>query len=287
MSQSLTVACVQNCAGAEIAPNLEECAELTKGAARDGAQLVCLPEYFSSCEIRDNLLLGRPFPEDEHPALPLFSGLAKEHGIWILLGSLAIGSGEEKFANRSYLLDAEGAIVARYDKIHLFDVNLPNGEIYVESGTVRPGDQAVLAATPWGPLGLTICYDLRFAALYRGLAQAGAKMLAIPAAFTKTTGEAHWHVLQRARAIETGCFVFAPSQFGLHAGNRACYGHSLIVDPWGHVLAEGDGETASYVMAEVDLAKVQEARDMIPSLSHDRDFTLAAEGPVKQAAVGS
>ncbi len=287
MSQTFTVACVQNCAGAEIEPNLQETAELTAQAARDGANLVCLPEYFSSCEIRDNLLLGRPFPEVEHPALPLFKGLARDHGISILLGSLAIGTADKKFANTSFLLNAEGAVVARYRKIHLFDVNLPDGEIYVESGTVAPGDEAVLAATPWGPLGLSICYDLRFAALYRALAQAGAKMLAIPAAFTKTTGEAHWHILQRARAIETGCYVFAPSQFGLHAGNRACYGHSLIVDPWGRILAEADGESASYIMAEVDLTKADEARRMIPALTHDRDFILEGPAPAKRAAVGS
>ena len=264
---------------------MEESAELTLQAANEGADLICLPEYFASLEINGNLLLGRPLPEEGHPALDLFSGLAKDQGVAILLGSLAIQTEDGKIANRSFMIDRGGDITARYDKIHLFDVDLPNGESYLESGTVRPGERAVLAPTPWGPLGLTICYDIRFAALYRRLAQAGAKMLAAPAAFTKTTGEAHWHVLQRARAIENGAFVFSPSQYGVHAGGRECYGHSVIIDPWGRVLADG-GEEAGYVIAEVDLAEADKARSMIAALQHDRDFALVEESPLREVAAG-
>lgn len=284
MSQTFKVACVQNCAGPALAPNLEETAAACRAAAQDGAALICLPEYFGSLDLRGKLLLGNPLPEDSHPALTLFRGLAAELGVHILLGSLAIETGGDRFSNRSYLIDAAGAIVARYNKIHLFDVDLPGGESYQESGTVAPGDRAVLAPTPWGPLGLSICYDLRFAQLYRSLAKAGAKMLAIPAAFTKTTGEAHWHVLLRARAIETGSFVFAPSQYGVHAEDRACYGHSLIVDPWGRVLADG-GEGPGFVIAEVDLAEADKARAMIAALRHDRDFSL--EDAPRPAAAAS
>jgi predicted amidohydrolase len=185
--------------------------------------------------------------------------------------------------NRSLLIDAAGAIVARYDKIHLFDVDLDGGESYRESATVQPGDRPVLAPTPWGLMGLSICYDLRFAYLYRALAQAGALYLAIPAAFTYTTGSAHWHVLVRARAIETGCFVFAANQGGTHAEGKRTWGHSLIVDPWGRVLADG-GEAVGFVTAEIDPAKVEEARSMVPALRHDRDIarpslpSLAAAG---------
>jgi deaminated glutathione amidase len=171
--------------------------------------------------------------------------------------------------------------VARYNKLHLFDVELKQGEKYNESATVEPGDRAVIAATPWGAIGITVCYDMRFAYLYRALAQAGASMLSIPSAFTKTTGKAHWHTLLRARAIETGAYVLAPAQCGQHAGGRKTYGHSLIVDPWGEVLADG-GETPGYVMAELDMQKVADARRMIPSLEHDRPFT--GPGPASRLA---
>ncbi|MEM7171675.1 MAG: carbon-nitrogen hydrolase family protein [Pseudomonadota bacterium] len=276
MTNNLTVACIQNCATPHIEENLAECEKLSRAASADGAELICLPEYFSSLDIRDNLLLGNPYKEEKHPALPLFKSLAQELNAMILLGSLAIDMGQDKFSNRSFLINQDGNIVTCYDKIHLFDVNLPGGETYLESGTVCPGERAVLANTPWGSLGLSICYDLRFAQLYRSLAQAGATMLAVPAAFTKTTGEAHWHVLLRARAIETGAFVFAPSQYGEHAGGRACYGHSLIVDPWGRILADA-GEDAGYAIATIDLDEVSKARSMIAALKHDRDFAPPAQ----------
>ena len=274
-SGKFRVACIQNCAGTETAPNLAECAGFVREAAGRGAALVILPEYFTGLDIRDDLLIPEAFSEEAHPALPLFSGLAREHRAWLLLGSLAIEAGDGKITNRSYLIDPAGTTVARYDKIHLFDVDLEGGESYRESATIAPGASAVVADLPWGRIGLSICYDLRFPQLYRALAKAGADFLTVPAAFTKTTGEVHWEVLLRARAIETGCFVFAPCQSGVHAGGRATYGHSLIVDPWGAVIADG-GEDPGVVVADVDPAAVAKARGMIPALRHDRDFRLAA-----------
>lgn len=275
MNNKFHVACIQNCADDDLDKNLREVTALVRSAREAGAELICLPENFTLIEVNDTRLLERAFTEETHPALPHFSDLAGTLGAWILLGSLAIKLPSGKVNNRSYLLNACGNIVARYDKLHLFDVDLKAGESYRESNTVEPGDRAVLAKTPWGLLGLTVCYDLRFAYFYRALAQAGAAFLSIPAAFTRTTGQAHWHVLQRARAIETGCYVFAPGQCGVRASGRATYGHSLIIDPWGRVLADG-GEAPGFILAEVDPAKVEEARRMIPALTHDRRFT----GPV-------
>ena len=199
---------------------------------------------------------------------------ARETGAWFLLGSIHVRvPGEEQIRNRSYLIDSAGGIVASYDKIHMFDVQLAGGESYRESSTFRPGETSVLAETPWGVLGMTICYDLRFPYLYRDLAHAGATMLAIPSSFTVPTGQAHWHALMRARAIETGCFVFAPAQVGTHKGsNRKTYGHSVAVAPWGEVLADAGGEKAGFVVADIDLGKVAEARKMVPSLTHDRNY---------------
>jgi predicted amidohydrolase len=276
------VACVQNCAGTETEPNLEDCADLVREAVGEGADFVLLPEYFTGLDIQGHILIPEAFAEADHPALPLFAGLAQEHRAWILLGSLAIALDDGSIANRSYLLDPSGGIAARYDKIHLFDVDLPGGESYRESETIAPGACAVVADLPWGRLGLSICYDLRFAHLYRALAKAGADFLTVPAAFTKTTGQAHWHVLLRARAIETGCYVFAPCQYGVHAGDRATFGHSLIVDPWGQVLADG-GEDRGVVVAEVDPAAVARARAMIPALTHDRPFDLAESGALARS----
>ncbi len=276
------VACVQNCAGTETDPNLKDCVELVREAAGRGAAFILLPEYFTGLDIQGQILIPEAFAEADHPALPLFAGLAQDHRAWILLGSLAITLEGGAIANRSYLLDPDGAIAARYDKIHLFDVDLAGGESYRESATIAPGTCATVADLPWGRVGLSICYDLRFAQLYRALAKAGADFLTVPAAFTKTTGQAHWHVLLRARAIETGCFVFAPCQYGVHAGGRATYGHSLIVDPWGQVLADG-GEERGVVVAEVDPAAVVRARAMIPALLHDRAFDLTEPGALARA----
>jgi deaminated glutathione amidase len=274
-------ACVQMTAGPEVDPNLDAAAALIREAAASGAKFVFTPENTSIIEPNRELALAKSFSEDEHPGLPHFSALAKELGIWLLIGSMPIRVEPERLANRSFLIDDQGRVITHYDKIHLFDVDLPNGEVYRESERIRPGAQAMLAPTPWGGLGMTVCYDLRFPQLYRGLAQAGATMLSIPAAFTVPTGEAHWHVLLRARAIETGAYVFAPAQCGEHAGARRTYGHSLIVAPWGEILAEA-GDRPGTISAEIDFSKVAAARSMIPSLRHDRDYVRPQ--PILRAA---
>ena len=266
------VACIQNCADDDLAENITLATELVRAAREAGADLICLPENFSLIQVNDARLLAQAHTEESHPAIPHFRDLSRALGAWILMGSLAIKHASGKINNRSYLLDNSGRVIASYNKLHLFDVNLKAGESYRESATVEPGDRAVVAATPWGGIGLSVCYDLRFAYLYRALAQAGAWYLSIPAAFTRTTGQAHWHVLQRARAIETGSYVFAPGQCGIRRSGRATYGHSLIVDPWGRILADG-GDESGFVIAEVDSARVEEARRMIPALQHDRGFT--------------
>jgi predicted amidohydrolase len=272
MNQQFKIACIQSNAGPDILPNIQDVDRLIRSARAAGAEFVTTSENFTCIEFGPERSLAKAVAESEHPAIPHFTALAKELGCWILMGSLTIKLSPSKVNNRSYLVDPNGRIVARYNKLHLFDVQLKAGETYRESATVEPGDRAVLAALPWGPLGMTICYDLRFAYLYRALAQAGAKFLTIPAAFTKTTGKAHWHTLVRARAIETGCYVFAAAQCGQHAGGRKTYGHALIVDPWGEILADA-GEAPGFIMAEVDAAKVEDARRMIPALEHDRPFT--------------
>lgn len=287
MSERITVACIQNCATPDLAANIAETAAMTREAAAKGARFICLPEYFSALDVENGRLKIPSFPEDRHPALPAFRALADELDAWLLLGSLPIDAGSDdagggKALNRGYLLDADGRIAARYDKVHLFDVDLAGGESYRESATIAPGCEAVTAALPWTTLGLSICYDLRFPQLYRALAQAGAEILAVPAAFTKTTGEAHWHILNRARAIENGAFVVAPCQCGVHAGGAATYGHSLIVDPWGEVLADG-GEETGFVMAELDLEQVTRARHMIPAWQDNRDFTVIQVEPLRLA----
>ncbi len=281
--KTFKVALIQNCAARDFEPSLAEAETLTRAAAKDGADLIMATEMVAMFEPDPAAVLRKALPEDKDPGLARFRDLARETGKWIMAGSMLIKeAGSDKVVNRAYMLDPKGGIVARYDKIHLFDVDLKGGETYRESDTVRGGDRAVLAPTPWGLVGMSICYDLRFAYLYRALAQAGASFLTIPAAFTYTTGKAHWHILVRARAIETGCFVFAPCQSGTHAEGRRTYGHSLVVDPWGEVLADG-GEEEGFVTAVIDPAKVEEARRMIPALRHDRAFTAPAP-PAKAAA---
>jgi predicted amidohydrolase len=265
------VACVQTTSEREVAPNLAAVAEQVRAARAAGAELILTPENVAMMEPRTQLVRDKAQAEDGHPALAAFRDLAAETGAWLLVGSLAIRSEGDKLANRSFLIDAGGRVAARYDKIHLFDVDIGDGQTYRESANFAYGPAARVAETPWGRLGMTVCYDLRFPHLYRALAKAGADFIAVPAAFTRTTGEAHWHVLVRARAIETGCYVFAPAQCGTHAEGRQTYGHSLIVDPWGRVLADG-GEMPGFVLAEIDPARVAEVRRMIPALAHDRPF---------------
>lgn len=271
MTDRFSVACVQTNSGREVLPNIAAAGRLVRDARKAGADLILLPENVAMLEPNDQLLQQKALTEHQHPAVAGFAELARETGAWLLVGSLAVRMSSDKVANRSVLMDPAGNIVARYDKIHLFDVDLNEKESYRESARIAPGAQAVVATTPWGGLGMTICYDLRFPHLYRSLANRGADFLAVPAAFTRVTGRAHWHVLQRARAIENGCYVFAPAQCGDHAEGRQTYGHSLIINPWGEVLADG-GEDVGFILAEVDSALVTEARRKIPSLSHDRPF---------------
>ncbi|WP_119462432.1 carbon-nitrogen hydrolase family protein [Rhodospirillaceae bacterium SYSU D60014] len=286
MNGSFTVACVQNCAERDMAPSIAAVTDLIRGAAAAGATLIVLPEMVTMIEPQNALVLEKAVPEAADPGLAAFRDLARETGAWILVGSLLLKeSGRSRVVNRSFLLDGEGAIVARYDKLHLFDIDLEEGESYRESATVQPGDRAVLAPTPWGLLGMSVCYDVRFAYLYRALAQAGASFLSIPAAFTYTTGKAHWHVLVRARAIETGSYVFAATQSGTHAEGRRTFGHSLIVDPWGEVLADA-GSDVGFITAEIDPAKVAAARSMIPALRHDRRFA-EPDAPVVERVAGA
>jgi deaminated glutathione amidase len=224
-------------------------------------------------EVKRERLFAALAPEESDASLAAFRDLARRLGIFVHVGSLAIKVGAEKAANRSFLIDRNGDIVARYDKIHMFDVDLAGGESYRESRNYRPGEIAVSCDLPWGRLGLTVCYDLRFPALYRALAEAGSSFLAIPSAFTRQTGEAHWHVLNRARAIENCAFVLAAAQGGRHENGRETYGHSLVVDPWGRVIAEG-GTDPGVVLAKIDPAEVTAARAKIPSLQHGRRFEV-------------
>ena len=270
MAQTFKVALVQNRAGADMDANIAECSELVRQAHDQGADLICLPEMFSCLYASDGSYDAGPYPEESHPALRHFSNLAASLGTWIQPGSVAVEVPTKKLRNRAVMFDPTGALVAQYDKVHMFDVDLADGESYRESEIFESGDEAVLAPTPWGLVGLTVCYDLRFAYLYRSLAQAGASYLTVPAAFMRTTGKAHWHVLLRSRAIETGCYVFAACQWGAH-GDAVTYGHSLVVTPWGEVIADG-GESGGVVIADVDPAKVDEARAMVPALRHDRSL---------------
>jgi predicted amidohydrolase len=266
-------ACIQNTATRDIAANITWVCERIGEAVTAGATFVTLPETVGLIEPDNDKIPDNCFEEDRDAGLAAFRAAAREFETWILVGSQLIKDTGGSIVNRSLLLNAQGEIVARYDKLHMFDIQLSNGESYAESDVISAGNRAVVANTPWGKLGMTICYDLRFAALYRALAQSGAEFITIPAAFTQTTGEAHWHTLVRARAIETGCYIIAPNQCGHHVDKRASYGHSLIVDPWGEILADG-GPEPGIVMAEIDLTKVESARRRIPALKHDRQIVV-------------
>jgi predicted amidohydrolase len=275
---TFTVGLVQMRSGLTPAPNLDAAVKLIGEAKAAGADYVLTPEMTNILALKRELLFKEIVAEEEDLSLATFRELARKLAIHLHVGSLAIKISPEKAANRSFLIDPEGEIVARYDKIHMFDVDLAGGESYRESRNYRPGEIAVTADLPWGRLGLSICYDLRFPALYRALAEAGSSFIAIPAAFTKQTGEAHWHVLMRARAIENGCYVFAAAQGGRHENGRDTFGHSLVVDPWGRIVAEGDAEPG-IVIARIDPAEVAKARARIPSLQHGRRFEMVAPAP--------
>src|SRR5687767_12721740 len=253
--------------------NLDTATKLIEEAKARGADYVQTPEMTNIVANRRDQMLAAVAPEEDDQSLAAFRELARRLRIHLHIGSLAIKISPDRAANRSFVIDPQGEIVARYDKIHMFDVDLAGGESYRESRSYRPGEQAAVADLPWGRLGLTICYDLRFPTLHRALAETGAAFIASPAAFTKQTGEAHWHVLLRARAIENTAFVFAAAQGGRHEDGRDTFGHSLVIDPWGRILAEG-GTEPGVVMAKVDPAEVATARARIPSLQHGRRFEM-------------
>ena len=268
---SFRAALIQSTATPDLRHDMGVLTAMIRAAAGEGADLVATPEYCAGLNTRDGKMFPVAHEEQDHPLLPAMKTLAGELRIWLLIGSIGVKAPDGRIFNRSFMLGPDGVIAARYDKIHLFDIDLGEGRSYRESATIAAGTMGTIAPCVEGRIGLSICYDIRFPHLYRAYAKAGAEMLAAPAAFTKVTGEAHWHVLQRARAIENGAYVLAPAQCGTLAGGAQCYGHSLIVDPWGRVLADG-GESPGIVLAEIDLEQVRETRRRIPSLAHDRAF---------------
>jgi predicted amidohydrolase len=268
-------ACVQMRSGTQVAPNIAAASALIREAAACGAAFIATPEMTNLLDIRSGMAHEKVRREAEDQSLLVLRALAGELGVTLLIGSLAIAlEDDERFANRSFLIGPDGGIIARYDKIHMFDVDVGDGQTYRESRSYRPGTEAVLAAAAFGRVGMSVCFDVRFPHLYRRLAQAGADILTIPAAFTRVTGEAHWHALVRARAIETGCFVIAPAQGGKHEDGRETFGHSLIVSPWGEVLAEADSAAPGIILAQIDLADVAKARGRISSLGNDKSPPL-------------
>ncbi len=269
---SFTAACIQNTATRDIRENIESvCAQIDEAVAK-GAQFVALPETVGLIEPVNDRLAAATYSEDEDFGLAEISARARLHGVTILLGSQLIRE-QQHIVNRSFMLDQHGEVMARYDKLHLFDIELANGEAYRESEFISPGKQAVVVETALASFGLSVCYDLRFPQLYRSLAQAGAQIITIPAAFTYNTGKKHWNTLVQARAIETGCYVLAPNQCGHHVDKRRSWGHSMIVDPWGEVLAEAE-ESPTIIYADIDLDLVAQARSRIPSLSSGQEFEL-------------
>lgn len=273
----LPVACVQFTAGLQWSDHAEEVARLIRMAAGTGAKFIATPENTGGMVKNREELKEQAPTIDTHPAVPAFSELARETGAWLLCGSVAVrpSAPASRPVNRSLLFAPDGSIAAHYDKIHLFDVDLPGGESHRESALFDSGDSAKLTDMGRIKLGLTICYDLRFASLFRSLAQAGAEIITVPSAFTVPTGEAHWEVLLRARAIETGAFILAPAQTGLHPNGRRTWGHSLIIDPWGRVLADA-GDKPGVAVAVIELNRVREVRQVLPQLEHDKPFSPPA-----------
>lgn len=269
------VACIQMRCGVEIGPNIAAACAMIREAASQGAQLIATPEVTNIVDLRPGMARPKIVIEARDETLAALTGLAKEIGVWLLIGSLAIKlEDDDRLANRSYLIAPDGKIIARYDKAHMFDVDVDDGQSYRESRSYRAGQEAVLVETPLGQIGLTVCYDLRFGALYRMLAQGGAQIITCPAAFTRVTGKAHWHALLRARAIETGAYIIAPAQGGKHEDGRETYGHSLVVSPWGEIVAERNDDTPGVLLADIDLGEVEKARRRVPSLAHDQPLRL-------------
>jgi deaminated glutathione amidase len=272
---SFTAAMVQMRTGLLPPANLEQGTKLIREAAALGADYVLTPEVSNMIQSNRQAMFENLAAEEDDLSLKAYRALAAELKIHLHIGSLALRASPERAVNRSFLIAPDGTVIASYDKIHMFDIDLPGGESYRESANYQPGETAVIADLPWGRIGLTICYDVRFPALYRALAESGASFLTVPSAFTVRTGEAHWHTLLRARAIENGCFVFAAAQAGTHESKRQSYGHSLIIDPWGTILAEGSATETGVFLAKIDPAKVETARTTVPSLQHGRRFSVA------------
>jgi deaminated glutathione amidase len=271
MTKIIRAACVQMRSGLDIDANVHDASVLIRAAAKDGASFISTPEMTTLFEGEGAALLAKAKSEADDTALPRFKALAEELGVWLHIGSMAIKLSDTQCANRGFLIGPDARVHATYDKIHMFDVQIGDGQLYRESSRYKPGERLAIAAAASAQVGLSVCYDLRFAYLYRAMAKAGAEILTVPAAFTKTTGEAHWHVLLRARAIETGAFVIAAAQCGRHANGKETFGHSLIIDPWGRILAEA-GTEPGFIAADIDLGLAAEARAKIPALTHDRTF---------------
>lgn len=287
MASSILIALIQACTPASPSAALAHLEPLIRSAAAQGAQFILTPEATNFIVTDPTVLEQLLRNQDDDSVILRLRELASDLGIWLLIGSAIVHSDyieDSRAANRSLLIDDEGCIRAIYDKIHLFDVDLPSGERWRESDTIRPGECAVTAKTPWGLLGLSICYDVRFPQLYRAMAKAGTAMISVPAAFTVSSGEAHWETLLRARAIETGCWILAPAQGGKHEDNRRTWGRSTVVAPWGDVVAKLDHDNPGVLLATLDFASVDQARAAIPQLAHDRDFSLTLTPMLDRAA---
>jgi len=278
MGEPVPIAVLQMCSGVDPDANLVFIEEQVKAAAKKGARYVLTPEMSVLFAENRDMLTARSEPMEANGAVARLSALAKDAGLYLHLGSMAIALPDGRFANRSMLFSPDGALAATYDKIHLFDANLPGQQAYRESATYAGGEQAVIATTSLFGLGFSICYDMRFGALYRALAEAGAQVIAVPAAFTVPTGQAHWEVLLRARAIETGCFIVAAAQGGLHENGRSTYGHSLVVAPWGEIIAQADGDAPGLIFAQIDLDAIDAARQRVPALANARSFAQPGRG---------
>lgn len=277
-----TAACVQLRSGKNVADNIELCSDLIRQAAAAGARFIQTPEMTNLLVRSRDELMERITFEDDDPALQRLGKLAEDLGVWIHIGSLAVRI-SDKVANRGFLLSPDGSVAARYSKIHMFDVDLPNGESWRESATYEPGTKTVITDLPWARLGLAICYDVRFPAIFREQARQGVEVLTAPAAFTRQTGEAHWHVLQRARAIENGAYVISAAQGGKHEDGRETYGHSLIVDPWGVVVGELDHDEPGFVTAVIKPEETRKARQRIPAIANERTFSVEIVRQVQEA----
>ena len=282
MARHVDIACLQTRPMATFQAAIDEAMPLAEAAAQAGADTLFLPEYCGGLASEGAELAPPIAPDASHPVLQAFRDFAAARQVWVMIGSIAVQGPGGKIINRGYMLDDRGDVRGRYDKLHMFDIQLSETEVYRESARVVAGGRAVIHDTPFGRIGHTICYDLRFPQLYRELAQSGAEILTAPAAFTRKTGEAHWHVLNRARAIENTSFMISPCAIGPVPGGGESYGHSLVVNPWGEVIADG-GRLPGVVSARIDLDKVAEARGRVPSLTHDRDFSFASDAGRKSA----